>query len=166
MRCIATARFLKKGLAPVPQYRVIFSKKGIVVTRGEIAKRAGVNIETLRYYERKELIASPPRTTSGYRQYPEDTIVRIRFIKRCQDLGFSLKEVHDLLALRVDSEKTCDDVRARATDKLAETEEKIRELQNIRGALQTMIATCDDRGPMRECPILEALENPMGENSR
>lgn len=132
------------------------------MTSGELAKKAGVNTETLRYYERKGLIAEPPRTASGYRQYSEDTVVRIRFIKRCQDLGFSLREITELLALRVDPDTTCDDVRDRATDKLKDTQQKIRELQRIRRALETMIATCEERESMGECPILEALEQPIG----
>lgn len=132
------------------------------MTRGQLAKKASVNIETLRYYERKRLINEPPRTSSGYRQYPEDTVVRIQFIRGCQDLGFSLKEIAELLALRVDSETTCDDVRNHTVAKLKNTEQKIRDLQRIKRALQKMITACDEREPVGDCPILEALEQPVG----
>ena len=132
------------------------------MTRGELAKRAEVNIETLRYYERKGLIIEPPRTAAGYRQYSEDTVVRIQFIKRCQDLGFSLREITEMLALQVDSDTTCDDVRERAATKLEDMEQKIQELQRIKKALQKMIATGDAREPMSECPILETLHQPIG----
>lgn len=131
------------------------------MTRGELAKRAGVNTETLRYYEKKKLIAEPPRTLSGYRQYSEEAVVRIQFIKRSQDLGFSLREITELFALRVDSETACEDVRARAEAKLTDTKNKIQELLRIKGALQKMIASCDEREPTGECPILEALELPL-----
>lgn len=132
------------------------------MTRGELAKQTGVNIETLRYYERRGILKAPPRTASGYRQYSEDTVVRIQFVKRCQDLGFSLQEITELLALRVDSATTCDDVRERAADKLANTEQKMLELQRIKAALQKMIASCDEKEPTGECPILEALEQSVG----
>lgn len=133
------------------------------MTRGELAKSAGVNIETLRFYEQKGLIAEPPRSESGYRQYSEDAVARIQFIKSCKDLGFSLKEIKELLALRVDSDNTCDDVRDRAEAKLADTEQKIRELQRIKKSLRTMIVTCNERGSTGDCPILESLEQPIEE---
>ena len=80
------------------------------LTIGQLARQAEVNVETLRYYERRGLIPEPPRKESGYRQYPPDDLARIRFIKHAKELGFTLKEILDLLTLRVDPETSCDDV--------------------------------------------------------
>lgn len=125
---------------------------------GQVAKAAGVNIETIRYYERCGLLADPGRRESGYRAYPLDIVARVRFIKRGQLLGFTLREIADLLALRVDDETTCDQVREQAETKLAEIDEKIADLQRIRGALATLAAACAHGGPSGECPLLEALQ--------
>ncbi len=128
------------------------------LTIGQLAEKARVNVETVRYYERRGLIAQPPRRVSGYRQYSWDAVERIYFIKRAQELGFSLKEISELLTLRVDSDTTCDDVRDRAEVKITEIEEKIRDLQEMKKALTKLVAACSGRGPTGECPILEALE--------
>lgn len=128
------------------------------LTIGQIAKAASVNVETVRYYERRGLIPAPPRRSSGYRQYPARTVARIRFIKRAQELGFSLREIAGLLALRVDPETTCADVRSRAEAKIGEIEEKIRDLRRMRKALDRLASTCRGKGPTSECPILEELE--------
>ncbi len=133
------------------------------LTIGQLARHAGVNVETLRYYERRGLIPEPPRKESGYRQYPPEDVARIRFIKRPKELGFTLKEISDLLTLRVDPETSCDDVRRRAETKIADTEEKIRALQTIKEALTKLAASCSGSGPSSECPILEVLEaKPKG----
>jgi len=79
----------------------------MALTIGQVAKRSGIGIETLRYYERKGLVEEPPRTESGYRQYPEDVVARIRFIRRAKELGFKLSEISELLSLRVDPNTTC-----------------------------------------------------------
>ncbi len=134
----------------------------MALTIGELAKRSGVGLETVRFYERKGLIEDPPRTSSGYRQYPEDVVARIRFIKRCKELGFSLKEISELLSLRVDPETTCADVRRQTELKLADAEEKIRALRRIKAALDKLVASCSGSGPTSECPILEALESQEG----
>lgn len=126
---------------------------------GSLAKEARVNLETIRYYERQGLLSKPPRTQSGYRMFPPDAVRRIRFIKRAQELGFSLKEVKQLLALRVDSRTTCADVRRRAQAKIADVEEKIRALEAIRKALVRITSACTGRGPASECPILESLDS-------
>ena len=131
----------------------------MALTIGELAKRSGVGLETIRFYERKELIEDPPRTESGYRQYPEDVVARIQFIKRCKELGFSLKEISELLSLRVDPDTTCADVRRQTELKLADVEEKIRALRGIQAALDKLAASCSGRGPTSECPILETLES-------
>ena len=99
----------------------------------------------------------PPRRESGYRQYSEPDVTRIKFIKRAQTLGFTLKEISELLNLRVDPDTTCGDVRRRAEVKIADMEEKIKALQRMKKALTKLASTCRGRGPTTECPILEML---------
>ena len=129
------------------------------LTRSQLAKRVNVNIETLRYYERRGLIPAPKRKASGYRLYSEDYVARIQFIKRSQALGFTLKEIKELLSLRVDPETSCDQVREKAEAKTHEIDEKIKDLQRMKKALQKLTAACQSGGPEGECPILEALES-------
>lgn len=128
------------------------------LTIGQLAKNAGVNVETIRYYERRGLIPEPPRRESGYRHYGPDFVVRIQFIKRAQELGFSLNEIAELLALRVDSNTVCSDVKQRAEVKIADIEAKIQTLQQMKQALVTLVAVCNENGTTGECPILETLE--------
>ena len=105
------------------------------LTIGQLAKQAGLGLETLRFYEREGLIPDPPRRASGYREYPPDTVARVKFIKRAKELGFSLKEIAELLTLRVDPETTCADVRKRAETKVSDVRDKIRTLRRIERAL-------------------------------
>lgn len=129
------------------------------MTRSQVAEKADVNPETLRYYERKELIPKPPRSDGGFRLYDDRYVDRLRFIQRAQDLGFTLAEIKGLLDLRVDDEATCQAVKARADAKIDDVEEKIRDLQRIRDALSTLIDACADReGPTSDCPILDAMK--------
>ncbi len=116
----------------------------------------------MRYYERRGLIPEPPRRSSGYRQYAPDAVSRIQFIKRAQQLGFSLKEIADLLALRIDSETPCNEVRLRAEDKIRNIEAKIQTLQTMKQALVELVAICQANGTTGECPMLDAL----ADNSR
>jgi len=125
---------------------------------GELARAADVGVETIRYYERRGLLAQPPRRTSGYRQYPPQAVRRVRFIRRAQALGFTLKEIEDLLALRVDDERSCADVRALARAKLEDIERRVAELQQMGRALERVARRCRGRGPTSECPILEVLD--------
>ncbi len=129
----------------------------MILTIGKVAKSTKVNIETIRYYEKQGLIPNPPRTTSGYRQYPEDTIARIRFIKSAQGLGFSLKEISELLALRVDPHTICADVKLRAENKAAEIDKKIKTLKKIKNTLSKLAKECNGKGPTSKCPILDSL---------
>ncbi len=129
------------------------------LTIGQVAKRSGIGLETVRFYERKGLVEEPPRTDSGYRQYPEEVVARIRFIRRAKELGFKLSEISELLSLRVDPDSTCSDVRQQAESKIADVEEKIRVLQGIKTALKKLAASCVGTGPTSECPILEALDS-------
>ncbi|OJW25478.1 MAG: heavy metal-responsive transcriptional regulator [Planctomycetales bacterium 71-10] len=128
---------------------------------GELAKRAGVNVETLRFYERKGLLPRPPQRESGYREYPQESVRLIRFIKRAQELGFSLKEIRELLTLKVQPGVTCADVRETTERKVADVRKKIRDLKAIERALQRLTVTCMGRGPLSECPILEHLEGEI-----
>lgn len=134
------------------------------LTVGELARAAGVNVQTVRYYERRGLLAEPPRTASGYRKYPESDVSRLGFIRRAQALGFTLTEIGDLLSLRVDPQTTSADVHRRVEEKLADVEEKLAELRRIQGALQELAASCKAHGPIGECPFLEALEAQDGES--
>jgi MerR family mercuric resistance operon transcriptional regulator len=124
---------------------------------GELAKRANVNIETIRYYERRGLLSIPSRNKSGHRQYSTDEIRRTDFIKRCQALGFSLKEIAEILELRITPESTCGDMQSRVTEKLIDVDKKIKELGQIRNALNRLIKKCTGKGPISKCPILEEL---------
>ena len=126
---------------------------------GAVATRADVNIQTVRYYERRGLLAKPPRTESNYRLYSEDSVRRVRFVKRAQQLGFTLKEIKDLLALRLKPTSRSSAVKERATAKIAAIEEKVRTLQRMKRALTKLTAACDGCGSTNECPILEALES-------
>lgn len=128
------------------------------LTIGEVAKRADVCIETLRYYERQGLVARPPRSRANYRLYPEETVRRVQFIKRAQHLGFSLKEIMELLSLRADPITPCADVRARAVAKIHAIDDKMRALEAMKTALSKLVMACAGRGPITDCSILEALD--------
>ena len=129
------------------------------MTRGVVAARAGVHAETVRYYEKRGLLPKPSRTASGYRIYTEDDVARIRFIKRAQELGFTLEEIRELLSLRVDPGTDRRAVREHAAAKLADLEGKIRDLERMRQALSTLVTACDGCGPTSDCPILEAMQS-------
>lgn len=124
---------------------------------GELARQANVHIETIRYYERRGLLAEPRRNKSGHRQYSTEAVRRTEFIKRCQSLGFSLKEIHEILELRITPESTCADMQLRVTEKLADVNRKIDELARIRDALSRLLKKCSGKGPIGNCPILEEL---------
>ena len=134
------------------------------LTIGELAKRGGVNLETIRYYERRGLLPKPPRLESGYRAYAPEVVRHVRFIKSAQELGFSLNEIAELLALRVDPSSTCADVRARAEAKIADIDGKIRALHAMRESLLRVTAACSGRGPTSDCPILDSFD--PGEDAR
>ena len=129
------------------------------LTRGALARQGGVNIETVRYYERRGLLPEPPRSQSGYRLFSKNDVRRVRFIRRAQELGFSLKEIEELLALRVEPQSTRADVRQRAEAKIDGIEEKIRQLRAMKKSLQRLTASCSGRGPVCGCPILEGFED-------
>lgn len=125
---------------------------------GAVAKRSGVGVETVRYYEREGLLTQPERKASGYRQYDNDVVRHLLFIRRAKQLGFTLKEIKSLLALRNTESATRADVRAQANEKLRDIDAKIRDLSNMRLALQTLVDSCHGHGAAKTCPILEALD--------
>lgn len=129
------------------------------LTIGQLAKKAHVNVETIRYYERRGLMPEPSRRQSGYRQYSQDAVARLQFIRRAKELGFSLTEISELFSLRVDPHTTCGDVKRHAQAKIADIEEKIESLVKMKLALVRLTASCRGRGPASECPILEALDS-------
>jgi Hg(II)-responsive transcriptional regulator len=131
-----------------------------VLSTSTLAARAGVNLQTVRYYERRGLLPEPPRTAAGYRRYGPDALVRLRFIRRAQELGFSLDEIEELLALRVDPNASRADVRRRAEVRIADVRDRIRDLQRMLAVLEALHAACHGDGPAQDCPILHALEDP------
>ena len=128
------------------------------LTIGRLAKEAGVNLETVRYYERRGLLQRPPRSASGYRLFPLETARRLRFIRRAQELGFSLTEIRELLSLRVSANAKSADVRKRAETKIADIDAKIKSLDSMKTTLRRLTKVCAGCGPIAECPILECLD--------
>ena len=128
---------------------------------GEVAQEAGVNRQTLRYYERRGLLKEPTRRPSGYRSYASDTVDRLRFVKRAQQLGFTLGEVEALLHLASGGPASCDKARAIATEKVAELDAKIASLRSMRKALERLIDTCELPRGSRNCPLISSLQQPM-----
>ena len=130
-----------------------------IFTIGQLAKKAQVNIETVRFYERRGLMPEPKRTKSGYRQYTMQDVSRLLFIKRAKALGFTLKEISELLSLKIDENSLCGEVKELALDKIEAIEEKIHDLQKIKKKLQELVNLCEsETKTSSECPILEALE--------
>ncbi|MFQ5550507.1 MAG: MerR family transcriptional regulator [Gemmatimonadales bacterium] len=128
------------------------------MTIGEVARSAEVGVETIRYYERQDLIPSPPRTRSGYRQYSADAVDRIRFIRHAKDLGFTLNEIKELLELRVQHESSCHAVREKALHKIQAIRRRIDDLEKVRGALANLVEACDMNETTSDCPILDSLD--------
>ena len=128
------------------------------LTIGRLAQRAGVGVETIRFYEREGLLAPAQRRASGYRQYSDESVAVLRFIRRAKELGFTLKEIKSLLALRLDQTATRPQVRRAAAAKLADIESRIADLQRMHAALARLIDQCHGTGALHGCPILEALE--------
>lgn len=124
---------------------------------GQVAAAAGVNVQTVRYYERRGIVHAPIRTESGYRQYEGDVVLRLRFIKRAQELGFALNEIQELLALRVRHGDACAAVLRKTREKSALVEQKIHDLRRIRRTLERLAEACAQRRSTEDCPILETL---------
>ena len=123
---------------------------------GQLAETAGVGVETLRFYEREGLIEKPERTSSGYRAYDEEVVPRLQFIRRAQNLGFTLKEIRDLIALHYRPGSDCTDIRQVAETKLQSVEEKIRDLEQMRDTLRGLVASCRG-GSTSECSVIHCF---------
>jgi MerR family transcriptional regulator, copper efflux regulator len=126
-------------------------------TIGTVARQASVGIDTIRYYEREGLLPAPRRRASGYRDYGPDVVGRLRFIRRAKDLGFTLEDIRELLALSDDHERGVKSVKQRAEARLDEVERRIRELQRMKRGLRQLVEACPGRGAPEQCPILRAL---------
>jgi MerR family mercuric resistance operon transcriptional regulator len=126
---------------------------------GQVAELGGVNLQTIRYYEREGLLPKPPRLASGYRAFPEQTVRRVRFIKRAQNLGFTLTEIKELLSLRLDRQRNSGEVRVLAQAKIEDIDEKVRTLKRMRRVLGDLTQRCSGCGPSSECPILESIDS-------
>lgn len=132
------------------------------LTVGKLAKEAGVNLQTIRYYEKRKLIPPAKRTPNGYRQYSPNIVRRVLFIKRAQELGFSLREIQELLNLRRTSSNTCSQVCQKTEVKIHEIEKKIDSLKRVKAALSQLKSQCSDNirtNHTSECPLLDALEH-------
>lgn len=129
------------------------------LTVGDVARQAEVNVQTVHYYERRGLLPRPQRNASNYRVYPSDTPQRIRFVQRAQGLGFSLKEISELLSLRARSGARCADVLSRSEAKIAAIDEKVRTLTSMRNALAQLMSECGGSGSLSRCPILDAMQD-------
>lgn len=131
------------------------------LTIGEAARQAEVGVETIRFYERRGLIEQPLKPQgSGFRVYSAEQVKRIKFIRQAQQIGFSLREIHELLSLRADPTADCSMVRGQAMAKLAEVKRKIEQLHHIGAALEALIAVCPGRGGLQACSILDTLVDP------
>ncbi len=130
------------------------------LTIGQVAKATGLGVETVRFYERQGLFDPPPRRPSGYRQFPEEVVHRLRFIRRAKELGFSLREIRELLDLRLDPDATCADIKGRAQGKIDAINEKVKTLRRMKRSLGKLLSACDGKAtlPADECPILASLD--------
>lgn len=130
------------------------------LTVGKLAKQVGINLETVRYYESIDLMPKPSRKESGYRVYSENDLKRLFFIKRGKELGFTLKEIKELMEIKVETKSTCGDVKHIAEHKIIDVEEKIKDLQKIKRVLKKLVAQCIcEEVSTDECPILETIED-------
>ena len=124
---------------------------------GQLSRRTGVPIDTVRYYEKQCLLPPPTRSASGYRHYEGDDVLRLNFIRRAKVLGFTLDEIRDLLALSSARDGDMAAIRAAAADKLADVERRLAELTRMRDGLRTLVEACPGHGTLDQCPILGAL---------
>lgn len=132
------------------------------LTIGKVAKQAGVNIQTVRYYERQRLLMPDGHRESGYRLYTGEAVKKLRFIKNAQELGFTLKEIKGLLRLRVSHRNRCDNVKKKAEAKLQNVQQKIKSLKALENVLLKLIRACRNRSTTGHCPIIKSLDVNQG----
>ena len=130
------------------------------LTIGQLAQAGEIGVETIRFYERRGLLPKPPRTDSGYRQFPPESVEQVRFIRNAKELGFTLREIAELLSLRIGPEASCAAVKEKAELKIAEVRRRIRELQKIEAALVKLTSRCRRGAPAADCHFLEVLTSP------
>lgn len=141
-------------------YDEVMNTKETSLSIGGLAKRAGVGVETIRFYERQGLIKRPQKQSSGFRKYDSENARQIRFIKRAQELGFTLKEVKELLGLKVSAIGTCGEIKKRADLKLSEIDKKIADLKRMKRSLKDLSGHCSGgKAPLSDCPILDAFDS-------
>ncbi len=133
---------------------------------GHLAEKAGVAVDTVRYYERQGLLPPPARRPSGYRDYGEDELQQLRFVRRCKALGFTLEETRELLRLSADPEADRSDVRALTERRLADVESRLRELQALRESLAGLAASCSGPGSLDGCPIIQRVLDAKSDSER
>lgn len=126
-------------------------------TIGQLASDSGVGVETVRFYERRGLVPEPPRTASGYRQYGDEAVDRVRFIRRAKELGFTLQEIQSLLDLRTDTAARCAEVREQIAAKLEDVAARIRDLKRVERGLRRLERHCESADPAGDCPTLDRL---------
>nr|AFR74970.1 MerR [uncultured Xanthomonadaceae bacterium] len=124
---------------------------------GQLARQAGVPIDTVRYYERNGVLPAPARHASGYRDYQSQDVARLRFVRRAKVLGFTLGEIRELLALSDHRENDMADMKSAAAAKLADIDRRLAELSRIRAGLQALVVACPGHGALDHCPILHTL---------
>ena len=132
-------------------------KSGTQLSIGALAKEAGVKVVTIRYYEQIGLLRAPTRTTGNYRAYGDEDARRLRFIRRCRDLGFSMDQVRDLFRLSAENADSCAEVCRMAEQHRKEVEDKIADLKHVACELRSISESCNGRRPMSDCRIIEAL---------
>lgn len=128
------------------------------MTIGQVADHLSLNVQTIRFYEREGLLPRLPRSAAGYRLFDAEAVKRIYFVKHAQEVGFTLREIGELLALRVSPDGSCNAVKQCATDKIAQLDERMKRLRKMKRTLQNLSAMCDDGRDVSDCPILEALD--------
>lgn len=138
----------------------------LALTIGQVAKQAGVSHDTIRLYERYGLIEEPARAANGYRQYPIETVDKLRFIKRAKAMGFTLKEIQELLSIHHASKQSCSEVRRKAQQKLAQVAEKIKEFKKLEKSLKTLVNDCETHQLDELCPIFISLKQKGSNNGK
>lgn len=133
------------------------------MTIGILAKKSDVTVETVKFYEKVGVLPKPQKPSSGFRTYPSEYVSRIHFIKRAQELGFTLREVKELLKLKVDKKATCGQVMKKTDEKILEVEKKIKDLKQMKKSLEQIRECCEDgTQTLTDCPILECFETTGG----
>jgi len=133
------------------------------MTIGQIAKQTGLSVEAIRYYEKEALITPPARSSAGYRIYPPEVVKRVHFIKQAKAVGFSLKEIRELLSLKASESTCCGDIRNVTLEKIAQIENKISELETMRNLLSNLATRCENESAsnLSDCPILDSLDREL-----